>query len=116
MFPIELSAVEVAFADEKSNMYLNDSPQLNEDDPYSKFAEGVLQADGVTKRFEARGWTTPVRPLEVYSHKAEADEGRLLNQWHQVIRKFPDVSTSCLFKTAEVRKAELEAILERSMR
>ena len=107
MFPIELSAVEVAFADEKSNMYLNDSPQLNEYETY---------AGEDSKRYEARGWTTPLRPLEVYSHKAEADEGRLLNQWHQVIRKFPDVSTSCLFKTAEVRKAELEAILERSMR
>ena len=115
MLPIEISAVEVAFADEKSNMYLNDSPQLNEDDPYSKFAEGVLQADGVTKRFEAHGHEI-LRPEVVYNRKAEADEAKQLNQWHMLLNKFPNMSTSCLFKTAEVRKAELEAILERSMR
>ena len=88
---------------------------LDSSENRSKFEEGVLRADGCTKRFEAHGHEI-LRPEVVYSRKAEADEAKQLNQWHMLLNKFPNMSTSCLFKTAEVRKAELEAILERSMR
>ena len=92
------------------NTYLSDSPQLNEDRDDSKFIGGVLSADGCTKRFEAHGHEI-LNPEVVYSRKAEADESRLINQWHMLINKMPVTNSVVAFKTREVRRAELDVLL-----
>ena len=101
---------------ERDNPYLADSPQLNSERSESKFESGVLRADGVTKRFEAHGHEI-IQPEVVYSRKAEADECKTLNQWHMLIHRFgSSIQTSkVIFKTADVRRAELEAILEKRL-
>lgn len=97
----------------EANPYLYDSPQLNDTREGSKFESGTLMADGPSKRFEAHGHEILCKEI-VYSRKAEADESKLLNQWHMLISKFGSSvrSQTALFKTAEVRKVELESILE----
>jgi len=75
----------------------------------SPFTEGVMRADGVTKRFEAHGHET-MRAEQDFSRVAEADESKMLNQWHLLISK--GMGSACMFKTKEVRRAELDVILE----
>ena len=75
----------------------------------SPFTDAVMRADGVTKRFEAHGFET-IRPEQSFSRVAEADESKMLNQWHLLISK--GMGSACMFKTKEVRRAELDAILE----
>ena len=103
--------IELSARYEEENSYLCDSPQLNEDREGSKFCNGVLMADGVTKRFEAHGKEV-LCPEVAYSRREEANESRQLNMWHMLINKFPVSSGVVMFKTREVRKAELEALLE----
>lgn len=99
----------------EGHTYLSDSPQLNDTREGSKFESGTLMADGPSKRFEAHGHEILQKEV-IYSRKAEADESRLLNQWHMLIHKFPKSSgMGCIFKTAEVRRVELEAILEQRL-
>ena len=100
---------------DEGHTYLSDSPQLRDDREDSKFMAGTLMADGPAKRFEAHGHEILQKEV-IYSRKAEADEAKRMNEWAILIRRFPKHSgMSCIFKTAEVRKAELEAILEQRL-
>ena len=94
----------------EGNTYLSDSPQLNEDRDDSKFIGGVMGADGPSKRFEAHGHEI-LQPEVVWSRKAEADESKQLNQCHMLINKMPVTNSVVVFKTREVRRAELDVLL-----
>ena len=69
-----------------------------------------MASDGPSKRFEAHGHEILQKEV-VFSRKAEADEAKQMNMWHSLIRKFPSTNNTVLFKTAEVRRAELAVLL-----